>query len=483
MRTAAQFDLIVIGAGPAGLAAAGTAAAAGANVLLVDEQATPGGQIYRNMAQADDARLAILGDDYAAGLRLLAAVEEPGVQYQPNAMVWQVTAPLDEPTSDGPTRGESTREVFYSVAGKAYRAAAAQVVLATGALERPMPIPGWTLPGVMNAGAAQILLKSGLQPDGDVVLAGSGPLLFLLATQLHRAGTTVRALLDTTPPSNWLQAAPHFFSALAAPDYLWKGRELYRDLARTGIPHLRRVEALSVVERDGRAGGIECLHNGKPVTIAADLTLIHQGVVPNVQLSRSLRLQHVWDDAGRAWIPETSADGQSSLRGIAIAGDGAGINGAQAAAFHGELAALKALQASGHDVAKSRIADIARAHRRHTAPRKLIDRLYEPAPEFRTPPDDVIVCRCEEVTAGTLRQFARDGCQGPNQAKAFGRCGMGPCQGRYCGLTVSEVMADAHGVQPSDIGYYRLRPPIKPVTLGEVAGLDDNEVAPSARVV
>ena len=79
------------------------------------------------------------------------------------------------------------------------------------------------------------------------------PLLFLLATQLHRAGTTVRALLDTTPPSNWLQAAPHFFSALAAPDYLWKGRELYRDLARTGIPHLRRVEALSVVERDGRA--------------------------------------------------------------------------------------------------------------------------------------------------------------------------------------------------------------------------------------
>ena len=107
MRTAAQFDLIVIGAGPAGLAAAGTAAAAGANVLLVDEQATPGGQIYRNMAQADDAQLAILGDDYAAGLRLLAAVEEPGVQYQPNAMVWQVTAPLDEPTSEV-TRGEST---------------------------------------------------------------------------------------------------------------------------------------------------------------------------------------------------------------------------------------------------------------------------------------------------------------------------------------------------------------------------------------
>ena len=468
MKAATRFDLIVVGAGPAGLAAAGTAAAAGAHVLMVDEQSTPGGQIYRNIAQADDARLEMLGPDYAAGARLLGAVRESGLEYQPNATVWEVTP---------------EREVFYSVAGAAYRAAADYIVLATGALERPMPIPGWTLPGVMNAGAAQILLKSGMAPDGDVVLAGSGPLLSLLATQLHRAGATVRALVDTTPAANWLHAAPHLLSALAAPDYLLKGRALYRDLARTGIAHLRRAEALVVEEQDGRAAGLRCVVGGKPMHIPADLTLIHQGVVPNVQLSRSLRLEHVWDEAGRAWIPQTSYGGQSSTPRIAIAGDGAGINGAQAAAFHGEWVALTALRELGHAVSVERLKDVARAHRRHSAPRPLIDRLYEPAPAYRSPPDDVIVCRCEEVTAGTLREYASIGCQGPNQAKAFGRCGMGPCQGRFCGLTVSEVMADAHGVSPADVGYYRLRAPIKPVTLGEVAGLDDHEVTPSARVV
>ena len=98
--------------------------------------------------------------------------------------------------------------------------------------------------------------------------------------------------------------------------------------------------------------------------------------------------------------------------------------------------------------------------------------LYAPSPEFLDPPDETVLCRCEEVTAGTVREFADLGCLGPNQAKAFGRPGMGPCQGRYCGLTVASVIAARRGVPVEEVGYYRIRPPLKPVTLGELAAMD-----------
>ena len=119
--------------------------------------------------------------------------------------------------------------------------------------------------------------------------------------------------------------------------------------------------------------------------------------------------------------------------------------------------------------------ELARTPRRslsiHLAARPFLDALYAPAPEFLCPEDRTLVCRCEEVSAGDIRHYVRLGCLGPNQTKAFGRPGMGPCQGRLCGLTVSELIAAERGMCPSQIGYYRIRPPIKPVTLGELASL------------
>ena len=114
-----------------------------------------------------------------------------------------------------------------------------------------------------------------------------------------------------------------------------------------------------------------------------------------------------------------------------------------------------------------------REHNRIAGVRLLLDRLYHPAPEVLTPTDETLVCRCEEVTAGDIRKCVEEGATGPNQLKAYTRCGMGPCQGRMCGLTVAEVIADARGKTAEEIGYYRLRPPIKPVTLGELAAMED----------
>ena len=184
-----------------------------------------------------------------------------------------------------------------------------------------------------------------------------------------------------------------------------------------------------------------------------------------------------WDDRQLCWTPVVDADGNTSVPGIAIAGDGAGIGGALAAVERGQIAALAAAAA----LSPSKVglmpdrSGLARALQRAELGRTFLDVLFQPAPQFRLPDGDTIVCRCEEVTAAQISETIALGVEGPNQLKAFLRCGMGPCQGRLCGLTVTEMIAQARGVSPDAIGYYRLRPPVKPIALKELASIPRSE--------
>ena len=454
------WDVVVVGAGPAGLAAAGTAARLGAHVLLLDEQRVPGGQIYRNITCASARQRAIMGADYAHGAYLLAAIKEPRLHYQPGATVWQITG---------------DKEVFYSAEGRSTQVLARQLIVATGALERPMPFAGWTLPGVMTAGAMQTLLKGAMVPSGRLVLAGSGPLLLLLALQLHRAGAHVARIVDTTPRRNAWRAAAYLPGALRGYDYLLKGGRILRELEQTGIARALYAEGLGANGNEAGVSEVRYRTRGQWYTQACDLLLVHQGVVPNVQISRALRAEHNWDPVGRYWRPVLDSTCQCTLPDIAFAGDGAGIGGALAAAYQGEIAACGALARLGIDAqgATEKLLRTARlAYSRHLAVRPWLEALFAPASEFLAPSDDVMVCRCEEVTAGTVRHLARTGCVGPNQLKAFSRAGMGPCQGRYCGSTVCELLAEVHENTPAEVGYYRLRNPVKPVTVADLANID-----------
>ena len=171
--------------------------------------------------------------------------------------------------------------------------------------------------------------------------------------------------------------------------------------------------------------------------------------------------------------------GASSSTKIFIAGDGAGIGGAKAAEFAGQISAAEILHSlekldlgQRDELAKPAV----NAAAKELAIRPFLDTLYA-VPEFiRQPNDDVMICRCEEVRAGDIRKYAILGCTGPNQTKAFGRSGMGPCQGRYCAATVTEILAQAHDQHPDEIGSYRVRMPIKPVSLGEVASVADQKL-------
>jgi hypothetical protein len=324
----------------------------------------------------------------------------------------------------------------------------------------------------MTAGAAQTALKAqGLVPAGATVLAGSGPLLYLLAAQLMRAGTKLERLLDTAPRDNWLRAALHLPDFLLSP-YFSKGLKLLQEV-RASVTVVR-VESVKAV---GEAKLDEVVYTAKRQEhrLPADLLLLHQGVVPNVNLALAAGVAHEWNERQLCFQPLLDANFGTSVAGIAVAGDGAGIAGGPAAAERGRLAAIAAVHAVRPSASTPDPQPIRQRLQREEMGRAFLDRLYRPADSFRQPQGDTLACRCEEVTARQVRDMAKLGCEGPNQMKAFLRCGMGPCQGRLCGLTVTELIAAERRLTPQAVGYYRLRPPVKPITLGELASLPKSE--------
>ncbi len=460
----ARSDLIVIGAGPAGLAAAATAAGAGLTVTLLDEQPRPGGQIYRDVDRVAGRRGDILGKEYTDGARLTAGIRRPGIEHLDGAVVWAV--------SEG-------GQVAFTRRGQAAQARAPRVILATGALERPMPLPGWTLPGVMTAGAAQILLKQSGILAARAVLVGSGPLLYLIAAQMVRAGAPPLALVETQTRGDFLRGLRHLGGALSGWPYLAKGAAMLAAITRARVPRHTAASDIAVAG-DGRAEAVTFVSGGTRHRIACDTVLLHHGVVPNSQAARCLDIAHRWDRRQHGFVPVVDAWGGTAVDGIFIAGDSAGIGGAGVAEQAGRLAALKVAEELGHLTAAERdqqAAPLRRRMARQAAVRPFLDAAYPPYAGALSPADTTLVCRCEEVTAGDIRRYAALGCLGPNQAKAFGRAGMGPCQGRYCGLTVTALLAGANAQTPDETGYYRIRAPLKPVTLGELAALDDPAAA------
>jgi octopine oxidase subunit A len=453
-------DLIIIGAGPAGMAAALTAAKLGLKAALLDEQPRPGGQIYRNVTQVAPDVAKILGPDYLHGRTLATPLVDVGVDLHFATMVWDIAPNLT---------------VSALSAGRSFQLHAPQLIAATGAMERASPIPGRTLPGVLNAGAAQIALKSGGSiPSGKIVLAGGGPLLLLVACQLLDAGAEIAGIVETSPASNRLTAVPHFANALMAPKLLAKGLGMIWRPKRAGVPWFTAARALAVEGQD-RAEALSFTSANQQHRLGADVVLLHHGVVPNTQISRLLRVDHDWNDARLAWQPRLDPFGETSFSGFRIAGDGGAIAGALAAEASGEIAAIGAAYALGRISSDER-------HRLVKAPkhalraqlriRPFLDALYRPPDWMVAPSGDTIVCRCEEVTAREIADMVKLGCLGPNQTKFFSRCGMGPCQGRICGLGVTSILARELGATPEAIGAYRIRSPLKPVPLAAIGQLD-----------
>lgn len=458
--------LVIVGGGPAGIAAATEAARAGVACTLIDEAPRLGGQIYRQPPREFDIRDAhALGRDFARAQDLRETFDEVSDRIE----VLSATSVL------GVWGG---RELLVASEHASDKVIAERLIVATGAYDRPVPFPGWTLPGVMTAGAIQGLLKSSaLVPSGSIVLAGAGPLLWLAAWQLTNAGVRVDRVLETIPRGRLAEAMRHAPGFMFS-GYLARGLDLVRTVRRR-VPVVEHVEALHA-SGEGRVRRLRFAVAGTWSEAPVDVLVLSHGVVPNIHLPAALGCDLAWNRERSAFQPVADAWGGTSVEGVFVAGDGAGIAGVDAAAARGRLAGLAVANALGRIDGARRDAEASKprqalAHALRGRP--FIDALYRPAEAFLRPDGETIVCRCEEVTAAAVRAAVRTGAVTVAEVKAATRCGMGPCQGRSCLHTLAELVAAERGVTPADVGVPSIRFPVRPVTLAEVASWPAHAVA------
>jgi NADPH-dependent 2,4-dienoyl-CoA reductase/sulfur reductase-like enzyme len=454
-----HYPVVVIGAGPAGMAAAKELADRGIDVAVFDEQQYSGGQIYRHILNSPLNDPGVLGRSYIQGRDLAKSFTESKIHYFPGASVWYI---------------DNNRTVGVVVNGESYQVSADKIIIASGAQERPVPVPGWELPGVMSAGAGQILMKSAAMiPSDGVVLAGSGPLLLLLATQYLDAGVAVSAVVETTSRFALRSAVGNLPAAIPGMDYLLKGVGMLIRIKREKVPFFKHSTDLKL-HGDTQLEGISFRSDEGDHFLESRLVLLHQGVIPQLHLAQAANCKTIWNPNQQCWNAKVDEWGQSSVPGIFVAGDGARIMGAQASAAHGRLSAMQVCYELGKVTLslRSRLSStIRRKYNRHVAVRPFLDSFYAVSDAYLVPDDETLVCRCEEVTAGEIKKLVKLGCMGPNQAKAFSRCGMGPCQGKMCGSIVEQIISATAGQSMEQTGRYRSRPPVKPITLGQLSEL------------
>ena len=447
-----MIKVAIVGAGPAGIAAADALAAHGVAPVMIDEGRRPGGQIYRQPRPELSLDIAALLGAEAENYRRTHATFDrlkDQVDYRPQTLAWGV-----EDRSLHTVRGKLAETIGFDA-----------LILATGATDRTLPIPGWTLPGVFTLGGAQVLLKEhGCLIGRRVVFCGSSPLLYLAAKQYRQMGAEIVALLDTTPFSAKLAAAP---ALAAAPGTFARGLGYMAALHRAGVAMHHGV-ALRAFEGSGGVTAVRFrTQRGEEVTLVCDAVATGFGLRCETQLAELAGAELRYHPVFRQWLPHADVDGRCG-GGLYVAGDGATVGGAEAAALTGTLAACAVLEDF-----KIGVRDIDRAGARRRVARlrrfqRGLARAFAwPAGVMSDLDDRVMVCRCEGVSAGELRGAIR-AAFGPtevNRLKAITRCGMGRCQGRFCALPAAELTAQALNVPLEAVGRLRAQPPVKPLPL------------------
>jgi NADPH-dependent 2,4-dienoyl-CoA reductase/sulfur reductase-like enzyme len=463
------WDIAVLGAGPAGMAAATEAARRGAKVVLLEESPAPGGQVYR---AAPPGFVVPPDPDRRAGDALRAALAASGAALRLGHRVWGLGGGPLVPQGAAPA---PFRVDALPPDGAPLTLEARALVLCPGTHERIIPFPGWTLPGVIGLAAATILLKAqGVLPGRRVVVAGAGPLLYAVAAKLLKAGAEVAAIADLATRGEWARALP----ALAArPDLLARGLAWRAALATKGVPVL---PAHTVIAAEGAQAvervRVQPLAGGTAESFDCDALCIGHGLVPATEATRVFRAAHRYARESGGWVPVLDADRRTSVKLLYVAGDGGGVRGAAAAPEAGRLAALAALRdlglLDGHAHARARrrpALEQWRAAQGGAAMARMM--ALRPALVEAIAPETV-VCRCEGVTRAEIEAALDDGAADMNQLKQFTRCGMGPCQGRVCGEAAAELVARRIGGRER-AGFATGRLPLRPVPMEAVLGAFD----------
>jgi NADPH-dependent 2,4-dienoyl-CoA reductase/sulfur reductase-like enzyme len=457
-------DVLVVGAGPAGLAAAAAAAASGAEVLLVDERAKAGGQYFKQPGTGFAIDEQALDSQFREGRGLYDAAVAQDVRFLFGATVWGTFGP---------------DEVGIVHEGRAKLIKTRQLILSPGAYERPLPVPGWTLPGVLTTGAAQTFLRAYQTAPGQrVLVAGNGPLNLQVARELTRAGVTVVAVAELAAAPGIAQWQALSTMASSSPALVAAGIGHVLALRRAGVPvlyrhvlkeaegeeHVRRATLMQVDAQGEPIEGSEC-------SFDVDAVCLGYGFLPQAELARALGCAHRVESGG-ALAVERQLDGSTSVAGVYVAGDAGTLGGARVAIAQGTLAGCAAAAALGLSTApyQARIRAAQRQAARHLRFQKALWTVYAARyPGLQLAKQDTIVCRCESVSKAQLdRCFAAEmGTLGA--VKRETRAGMGRCQGRYCSGLLAEMAAAAGHAASEEGDFFAPRTPFKPISIGSLA--------------
>lgn len=466
----AARPLVIIGGGPAGITAAIEAARAGLNPTLIDEASALGGQVYRHLPEAfqvEDAEA--LGHDFARGNRLRQEFFDVAGQVE----VVSNTAVLGVwPNGD----------LLWSRDDSSGVLEAERLIIASGAYDRPVPFPGWTLPGVMAAGGVQTILKTmRVRPGRRALVAGTGLLILSVARRLHEAGVEVASVLEAGDPP-WKDGV--FPKDWAYGELIDDAREHLEYLRKVDIPIRANhtvFEAHGPAEVQGASFGVVDPQTWRPLNdslerVEVDLIVMGFGFVPNTELTEVAGCRHYYAPELGGWVPARTPFMETSIPGIFAAGDGAGIGGVFVAMEEGRLAGITAAEQAGAIAPDE-------AERRRRGP---LERLGEFA-EMRAVLAEVsqirpglldlatagtLVCRCEEVALSDVQTALDQGARDLQAVKLLTRLGMGPCQGRNCAPHVGMHLCHATGRTHEQVGRINPRPPLKPVTFGALAAME-----------
>ncbi len=461
-------ELIVVGAGPGGIAAAVEAARAGATVTILDENPKPGGRIY---GQFNDGFKLLnpkfLGPDYEKGKTLLAELDAFGekIEYRQDAVVFGLF---------------ENRILAFHQEGQGHRLAYKKLIVASGAYDRPVPFPGWTLPGVLTAGGAQTLVKmQRVLPGKNILFAGTGPLQLVVANQVLDGGGKVEAILEVGEINNWLKLLKGFSRNWGL---LTDGLHYMRGIRKAGVPVMRRhiileargdcqVEEAVVAEVDKDWRAIEKTRR----TLKVDTICIGYGLVPSAELTRLAGCEHKYEPYLGGWVPVRNQDMQTSVAGVFAVGDGAGVAGSSMAMVEGRIAGIAITHSLGlisSQQAMKRKKPYLSSIKKIQRLRDALDRISVPRPGlFELANDDTIICRCEELTLREIKNAISKGTIEMNELKRMTRMGMGRCQGRMCAPAVQEIIARQTKIPAAEIAYLTQRPPIQLVPIDMLASL------------
>ena len=462
-----EYDIIIIGAGPSGIAASISSAANGAKVLIVDSNINSGGQVYKPPPKTFKEIKKNNSNEIRVQQYHRKLLDKNGIDLALEHTVWQVTNSFKVYAFNN--KNES---IFWKCK---------ILIVATGTYERIIPFPGWTSPGIIGLAASTTLLKSHrVLPGVNTVVAGCGPLLAVVASEIIKAGGNVKAIIDLNSSLDWFSSIR---SMLLNPLSLFQGIGWLKNIifSRTPIYFNCMIKEVKNNESELEITINKINYKGNRKyqnKFKADSLCVGYGLIPSIDIVKSLGAKIFFDDESSTWLPKINKNFQTSIKKLYIVGDGSGIAGALPAYEKGLIAG----HAASLDLKYIENKQFTEITKKIFVKLKKFERLGKSMAKLMPPSslivknitNETVVCRCEDVKRKEIEDAIKLGAKEINQVKAWTRCGMGPCQGRTCEDSISRIISEHLGNRQS-VGMFTTRFPIKPIPMDGAVGQFDYE--------